>query len=121
LGLWVLSVFLPVTLCTPSFDSEFLRVVSNSGCRLVKPNHLNLGVVCDYFLLSSYYSHLTGLERNKIYFLTYYSTQVTNPVKGNYHKSRAQSHESSHQPSQRELTQIKISIPRIMGNHLTAT
>jgi hypothetical protein len=49
---------------------NFFQVVSNSGCRLVKPNNLNLGVVCDYFLLSSYYSHLTGLGENKIYFLT---------------------------------------------------
>jgi hypothetical protein len=63
-----LSNFSPCYFCTPSFDSE--RVVSNSGCRLVKPNHLNLGVVCDCFLLSSYYSHLTGLGENKIYFLT---------------------------------------------------
>jgi hypothetical protein len=53
-----------------SFDSGFSPVVSNSGCRLVKPNHLNLGVVCDCFLLPSYYSHLMGLERNKKYFLT---------------------------------------------------
>ena len=70
LGLWVLSDFSPYYFCTPSFDSKFLWVFSNSGCRLVKPNHLNLGVVCDCFLLSSYYSHLTGLGGNKIYFLT---------------------------------------------------
>ena len=65
-----MSDFSPCYFCTPSFDSEFLQVVSNSGCRLVKPNHLNLGVVCDCFLLSSYYSHFTGLGGNKIYFLT---------------------------------------------------
>jgi hypothetical protein len=71
LGLWVLSGFSPCySLCTHLLIVNFLRVVSNGGCRLVKPNHLNLGVVCDYFLLSSYYSHLTGLGGNKIYFLT---------------------------------------------------
>jgi hypothetical protein len=28
---------------------NFLRVVSTSGCRLIKPNHLNFGVLCDWF------------------------------------------------------------------------
>jgi hypothetical protein len=48
----------------------FLYSSFDSGCRIVKPNHLNIGVVCDCSLLSSYYSHLTDLGGNKIYFLT---------------------------------------------------
>jgi hypothetical protein len=30
---------------------NFLRVVSASGCQLIKPNYLNLGVLCDCVIL----------------------------------------------------------------------
>ena len=46
---------------------DFLRFVFANGCRLVKPNHLNLCVVCDCLIFvilhSSYFSHLTGLGK----------------------------------------------------------
>jgi hypothetical protein len=48
-----LSVFfLCDALCTSlSLIVNFLWIVSNSRCRLVKLNHLNLGVVCNFDLI----------------------------------------------------------------------
>jgi hypothetical protein len=42
---------------------NFFRVVSASGCRLVKPNHLNLGVLCDYVLSVLLFSASLGLPK----------------------------------------------------------
>jgi hypothetical protein len=47
IGALGLSSFLVLLFsCTYLLIVDFLRVVPASGCRLVKLNHLNLGVVC---------------------------------------------------------------------------
>ena len=63
-----LSDFLALLLsCTHLLIVDFLSVVCASKCRLVKPNHLNLCVVCDCLIFviphSSYFSHLTCLGK----------------------------------------------------------
>jgi hypothetical protein len=39
------------SLYSPILIVNFLRVVSNSGCRLITPNHINLGVLFDCVIL----------------------------------------------------------------------
>jgi hypothetical protein len=47
---------------------NFLRIVSASGCRLVKLNHLNLGVLCDWFIF--YYAIFCFFGDPKFRFVT---------------------------------------------------
>ena len=68
IGALGLSGFLAMLLsCTHLLIMDFFQVVSASGCRLVKSNHLNICVVCNYLIFviphSSYFSHLTGLGK----------------------------------------------------------
>lgn len=66
IGVWDLSDFLSTIFVLYLLIVDFLRVVSANGCRLVKPNHLNL-VVCDCLIFviphTSYFSYLTGLGK----------------------------------------------------------
>ena len=55
-----LNGFLALLLsCTHLLIVNFVRVISASGCRLVKPNHLNLCIMCDCLIFviphSSYF------------------------------------------------------------------
>jgi len=69
-----LSGFLALLLsCTHLLIVDFLWVVSASGCRLVKPNHLNLGVMCDCLSLLFRVLLIFRISRvlgNRINFLT---------------------------------------------------
>lgn len=54
LGLWFFEWFSPYySFVLHLLLVNFLRIVSASGCKLVKLNHLNLGVLCDWFILYS--------------------------------------------------------------------
>jgi hypothetical protein len=63
----------PVIFLYSSFDSEFSLGRLPSGCRLGKPNHLNLCVVCNCLIFviphSSYFC-ISWVLGNKINFLT---------------------------------------------------
>ena len=74
IGALGLSGFLALLLsCTHLLIVDFLWVVSTSGCRLVKPNHLNLCVVCDCLSLLFHILLIFRISRvlgNMINFLT---------------------------------------------------
>lgn len=52
LRLWVLSGFFLTIICTIFWYWLFL-VVSACGCWLVKPNHVNFGILCGWFIFFS--------------------------------------------------------------------
>lgn len=59
LELWVECFSLYYSLYS-IFDSGILPVVSVCGCTLVKPNHINIGVLCDKVIFILLFSASLG-------------------------------------------------------------